>query len=144
MSEGLESALELEQVITQVFRRLGKEITQSLDVGLSPAQFLVLRMLREKGRASVSEVAGWLGVTRSAVTSLADRLRDAGLIDRIRDADDRRVVWLALTPTGGERLQGMQGRRLVFLRERLSRLTADEQRQLAQLLAKLGLDGGQE
>lgn len=138
MADEAERAFELEQVMSQVYRRLGREMTQCLDGGLTPAQFFVLRLLKQRGRATVSEVAEWLGVTRSAITGMADRLKEAELIDRDRDAADRRVVWLVLTARGEDRLVEVEGRWLERLRLRLARLAPGEQRQLAELLLKLG------
>ncbi|MGB9804818.1 MarR family winged helix-turn-helix transcriptional regulator, partial [Desulfofundulus sp.] len=57
----------------------------------------------QRGSMSVSEMAGEMGVSISAVTSQMDKLCRAGFVQRRRDErGDRRVVWLELTPRGKE------------------------------------------
>lgn len=132
---------ELDQVLSDLFRCLGRAMGQMTEGRLSVAQHLVLRHLHRSGRSTVSAVAEALGVTRSAVTSLADRLVEAGLVRRDRDVDDRRVVWLDLTPEGHQRLAEIDSRRREWLRQRLAALDPAEQADLARLLRKLAGPG---
>ncbi len=69
---------------------------------LSPAQYNVLRILRGAGPAGAtcSDVAGSLIQHDPDVTRLLDRLDARGLIERGRDAKDRRVVRTKITKAG--------------------------------------------
>lgn len=55
---------------------------------------------------------------RHSAVGLVDRAEDAGLVRRIRDGDDHRVVRLRLTPLGTRRLAALSRRHL----EELARL----------------------
>jgi MarR family transcriptional regulator, organic hydroperoxide resistance regulator len=45
----------------------------------------------------VRELARRLGVTPAEVSVLVDQMEDHGFVERVRDEDDRRVVWVRLT-----------------------------------------------
>jgi DNA-binding MarR family transcriptional regulator len=57
-----------------------------------------LRLLdAASARPTMSELGHRLGLSSAAVTALVDRLEDAGLARRVRDATDRRRVHVELT-----------------------------------------------
>ncbi len=72
------------------------------DYDLSLAQYNVLRILRGAGPAGAtcSDVAGSLIQHDPDVTRLLDRLDTRGLIERGRDAKDRRIVRTKITKAG--------------------------------------------
>lgn len=87
----------------------GRAIEQSLEealvpVGLSLAKFGALTHLVEAGEPlSLSECAEKMTCVRSNITQLVDRLEADGLVRRVRDAEDRRVVRATVTQTGVKR-----------------------------------------
>jgi DNA-binding MarR family transcriptional regulator len=88
----------------------------------------------ELGPLSRRELAARLQCHPSNVTFLVDRLESRRLVIRARAGDDRRLIALALTPAGAEvrsRLIATIAHSSMF-----SRLTAPEQRQLADLLGR--------
>jgi DNA-binding MarR family transcriptional regulator len=68
-------------------------------VGVTVAEWVVLRELYDSGSAP-SALADRLGMTRGAISKLADRLIDKELIVRRASAGDRRFQSLALTRLG--------------------------------------------
>ena len=73
-------------------------------VGLSLAKFGALTHLVEAGEPlSLSECAKKMTCVRSNITQLVDRLEKEGLVQRIRDPQDRRAVRAAVTRLGLER-----------------------------------------
>lgn len=69
--------------------------------GLSLAKFGALTHLVEEGEPlSLSECAEKMTCVRSNITQLVDRLEADGLVRRVRDPEDRRVVRAALTAEG--------------------------------------------
>jgi DNA-binding MarR family transcriptional regulator len=51
-----------------------------------------------QGRVSAGDVAKEAALTTGGVTAVVDRLEKIGYLKRVRDADDRRRVWLEATP----------------------------------------------
>ena len=73
-------------------------------VGLSPAKHAVLSQLAQAGEPlTLSELASRVCCVRSNMTQLVDRLEAEGLVRRIDDSGDRRIVRAAITPLGEER-----------------------------------------
>ena len=70
--------------------------------GLSATQYNVLRILRGAGMAGLcrNEVRDRLLTRMPDVTRLLDRMEAAGLIERVRDTGDRRMVNTTLTAQG--------------------------------------------
>jgi DNA-binding MarR family transcriptional regulator len=66
------------------------------------AEWVVLRELYDVDAAMPSALAERLGLSRGAISKLADRLVDKALVTRVADQDDRRAQTLALTAAGRE------------------------------------------
>ena len=64
------------------------------------AEWVILRDLYECDGAPPSELAARLGMTRGAISKLADRLIGKSLVTRSPGEGDRRYQSLALTPAG--------------------------------------------
>ncbi|MFD1192932.1 MarR family winged helix-turn-helix transcriptional regulator [Phenylobacterium conjunctum] len=68
--------------------------------GVTVAEWVVLRELYDAGEISPSRLAERLGLTRGAISKLAERLLAKALIARRDDPDDARAQRLALTESG--------------------------------------------
>ncbi len=72
--------------------------------GLTYTQYLVMLVLWEGETLNVGKIAQRLCLDSATVTPLLKRLESAGLIKRVRNSTDERVVEVSLTETG-EQLQ---------------------------------------
>ena len=70
--------------------------------GVSGAQIKVLLSLRADDAVPMSEVATRLDYDASNLTTLVERLRGRGFLERTDDVNDRRRKTLRLTPAGLE------------------------------------------
>jgi DNA-binding MarR family transcriptional regulator len=99
--------------------------------GLTPAQHQLLLAIRghADGRGpTISDVAGYLLVRHHSVVQLVDRAEAAGLVRRVPDVHDARVVRLRLSAQGERRLERLTAattEELVRIGPRLSRLWTD-------------------
>jgi DNA-binding MarR family transcriptional regulator len=94
---------ELTQELSLRMRALWKP-TEWSEVELTMPQFRALDLLvGEPQRMSV--IAGALGTSMQATTSLIDRLVDKGLVERAHDTADRRVVICRLTASGKDEME---------------------------------------
>lgn len=89
----------------QIMRVLEPEMTARADLTLS--QYDVLLRLSEaaEGRMKMTELAEAIVYSTGGLTRLVERMWRAGLVDRDQSAEDRRVVYAALTEEGRRRLQ---------------------------------------
>lgn len=67
---------------------------------MAVSHIVVLEILKEKGSSTMSELAGAMNLTMSAVTGIIDKMIEGGLVKRERPKEDRRVVKVALLPKG--------------------------------------------
>ena len=70
------------------------------DLDLTYPQYLVMRLLWQRGTLAVGEIGDALGLDYGTLSPLLKRLQSAGLIERRRRSDDERSVDIALTPQG--------------------------------------------
>jgi DNA-binding MarR family transcriptional regulator len=85
-------------------------------LGLSPADLETLDLLSH-GPLTAGRLAELTGLTTGAITGVVDRLEEAGLVRRERDAEDRRRVIVHLVPD--------RGRAIARLYEPLARAMAE-------------------
>ena len=76
----------------------------------------------------MSRLADQLGVAFSNLTGIIGRMEERGIVERVHDADDRRVVLAQLTPFGREVVQKVEATRLEHMRQLVGALTPDEQK----------------
>jgi DNA-binding MarR family transcriptional regulator len=97
------------QRLVEEFIRLVEEINQCMhsrhledwpDLELTIPQIKILTLLQHQGPQRMGSISTYLGSTLSSSTSIIDRLVDKGLVERVPDPDDRRVVICQLTSQG--------------------------------------------
>ena len=89
-------------------RKTSRMITQLFDNALKPSgikatQFTVLGVLANEGEITIKELARALGMDRTTLTRGIVRLETDGFI-RIREGDDARKRFVALTTKGTQKL----------------------------------------
>jgi DNA-binding MarR family transcriptional regulator len=105
--------------------------------GLTHAQYNVLRILRGEGKPlPVLEVAARTVAVVPGITGLVDRLEKAGLVRRERSAEDRRVVFVAVTGPGLRALESLDEPVAALERKLLGHLTPAELKEFIRLLEK--------
>jgi DNA-binding MarR family transcriptional regulator len=67
-------------------------------LGINRTDMRVIDIVTRKGRTTAGEVAREAALTTGGVTAVVDRLEKVGYLNRVRDPDDRRRVWLEATP----------------------------------------------
>lgn len=70
------------------------------DRQVTVAEWVVMRTLHGQDPIAPSQLAARMGLTRGAVTRLADRLVEKALLDRLANPDDGRAQTLSLTERG--------------------------------------------
>jgi DNA-binding MarR family transcriptional regulator len=118
---------------------LGHQLEQALKPhGITPTQYNVLRILRGAGERGLcrNEIRDRLISQVPDVTRLLDRLEDLKLIERERDAADRRLVNTHITSGGLELLDRLDEPVIEFHRGQLGHLGTENLRMLIDLLSR--------
>lgn len=102
---------------------------------LTLEQYVMLVTIKHFDRpVRPSDVAHWLRRSPNSISMLVDRMVKAGLLRRIRDRKDRRVVWLIITKKGEEMLGPAFRAGLEFIWKSLSRLSYKDKQTFLKLL----------
>jgi DNA-binding MarR family transcriptional regulator len=124
------------QAATRMLAGIALRSTDALRAGVTLPQFRLLAVLADLGPVPSGQAARALGLDRSTITRLADRLVAAGYVIRGSDSGHRGVVTLDLTPPGRDLVERAAAwRRLEFARI-MGRLPAQHR---AAVTAALGL-----
>jgi DNA-binding MarR family transcriptional regulator len=102
---------------------------------LHPAQAGALMQLDDQEGLPMHEIASLLACDSSNVTGIVDRLEARGLVTRRTGERDRRVKQIVPTPAGIEVRDALRAR-MAYVPEGIERLSALDQRQLRDLLAR--------
>jgi len=134
-----EACLNLFRTSDLLQNRMGKFMRE---FGLTPSQYNILRILRGEGKPLPSlEIASRMIQVVPAITGLVDRLEAQNLVVRKRCNEDRRVVFIDITPTGLELLNKIDQPLYEAHKQVLSMLSEDEMRTLSRLLEKIRSEG---
>jgi DNA-binding MarR family transcriptional regulator len=88
--------------------------------GLSMPRYRILRYLQSRAEINMGELQNHLLVCGSTLTELVDGLVQSGLVLRVRDQGDRRMVYLRLTGEGREAYREVLAFRCNCLKEALT------------------------
>jgi DNA-binding MarR family transcriptional regulator len=115
--------------------------------GLSQGRFGVLMLLKKRSAPTAAgggehcltpaALADAAGVTRATMTGLIDTLERDGLVKRVRDANDRRMMSVNLTPKGWKFLGKILPTHFRDMSEIMSPLKESERKTLVRLLNKI-------
>jgi MarR family transcriptional regulator, 2-MHQ and catechol-resistance regulon repressor len=113
--------------------------------GLTPSQYNVLRILRGEGKPlPCLEIADRMIAAVPAITGLIDRLEAMNLVARDRSTEDRRVVFVEITPKALDLLDRLDQPVDDLHKKLIGHLSPTELRELSRLLekARLSLSDG--
>ena len=105
--------------------------------GISLGDLYAVRVLARLGEVPVSRYGAELGVPRSTITNLVDRLEHAGLVARVASPSDRRVTLVRLTETGQDAVEARTRISDSDVGRGILALDATDQTTLAELLERV-------
>jgi DNA-binding MarR family transcriptional regulator len=116
-------------------RRLSKD--EASQYGVTPTQLSVLKLLQQIGDLSLGTLSREIGAHNSTVTGIVDRMEAAGLVERDRSEEDRRVWIIRLTAHGRRVAERAKVSPWELLRGALAALPPSDQERLTSILKKL-------
>ena len=132
--------MEADQLLDGLFaiwRLMRRAISTNQHSTLTLEQFWLLRQLWQQGPMTVGELATVLGITPGSVTIACKRLEKDGRVTRDRQAQDERVVRVALTPEANEILDVWLARRREVFARFLEHMGPDEQVDLIRMIERV-------
>ena len=92
----------------QIRRFLHFSETTARENGIEPTQhqlLLAVQGLPEDAKPTIGEIASRLFIQHHSAVELVDRMEAAGAVSRQPGSQDRREVWIRLTPVGRRKLR---------------------------------------
>ncbi len=125
----------LEEAYIKTIKKIRTEMA-GLEERLTSQHFLVLALLLQNQR-TVTEIAAWLAVKPSAVTSILDRMHENRLILRERDKKDRRLVMVRITSQGETVFARFKAKRYKIIERYISCLVDQEKEMLVNIFERM-------
>ena len=91
-------SLAIAQLMPNIIR--GVQLDFFAKRAITQTQFLMIVGIHAYGRCTMGKLAKNMKIKMPTATGLADRLAKAGYAKRFNDVEDRRKVWIELTPKG--------------------------------------------
>ena len=135
VKEDLDRIVETIIYLVTESRRLSKD--EAARYGVTPTQLSVLKLLHEIGDLSLGTLSREIRAHNATVTGIVDRMESAGLVERARNDEDRRVWIIRLTAQGKKVAERARVSPWDTLRHALSALPAADQEQLTRILKKV-------
>lgn len=122
-----ELAARLHSAALHLLRRLAQDDRAT---GVSPPRLSALSVLVFGGPRTIGSLAASEGVTPPTMTRLVAAMAADGLVERLPDPGDRRVVQVTASTTGRSLLLAGRDRRVATLAALIAPLTPKERRRL--------------
>jgi DNA-binding MarR family transcriptional regulator len=99
--------------------------------GFSKNHLTIVRQLDDNERMYITEIGDIIGITKPQMTATADKLIKMGFVKRIYEANDRRKIFLCLTPEGKSMAIKINQNIEVVMNQLLSDFSEEELSELA-------------
>jgi len=133
-------ALGLWVKLARAFSTFNKYSNESIRTfGLTAAQFGTLECLGHLGPMTIGELSKKMLFSGGNTTCVMDNLEKEGIVERVHDDNDRRVINVRLTDKGEKLFDKTFKVHKDHITKLAATLTENEQEELAHLLKKLGL-----
>jgi DNA-binding MarR family transcriptional regulator len=127
----------LEQLEPLISRQRKALVEQGCYRQISSTHLHILYMLASSGPTQMGHLAEQLDVSLPNVTGLVERMVERGIVERIRPADDRRVVEVSITAQGRRVLDEIDTIKRQEMANVINRLTPDQQQRALQTFTEL-------
>jgi MarR family transcriptional regulator, organic hydroperoxide resistance regulator len=123
----LQTVGEIERLLREIgiiLKRKGRDILSAFPI--TNPQFDALFVLYQEGDMTIGELSQRMYLACSTMTDLIDRMEKNGVVERVRDTRDRRVVRIHMLEKGKKIIEEVLEARRQYLVEMLSHLSDDE------------------
>ena len=121
--------------ISGVIKQNGRKILKNYPI--TSTQFIALQWMTEHDDLTIGELSNKIGLAFSTTTDLVDRMEKNGLVERVRDANDKRVVRVSVLNKGKEIIMEVIEKRQDYLGEILAGFSKEHAQTLNDLLNEL-------
>jgi len=129
--------IEFRNMFVQLFKKMVKTSSNSVGVRFSPSQMRAMAAFHEDREYRMGELSKITQVTMPFMTEMVDGLVRDGILERVRDAGDRRVVKVKLSGQGRKIHQQFVKTRSREMESIFAKLDSKDQTELLKTLQKM-------
>lgn len=140
-------AEEIKTLLKSIIKNLRRHILEQVsEYGFTVPQLMLLQEVYHNPDISVRELSEKLGLAKSTVSGIVDRLERQGAVMRLRDEEDRRVVKVKLEPKTQAIREAVGVIKTNYLANLIKGLTVEETEGIVRSLRKLNdlMEGNEE
>ncbi len=129
---------QLFSTLTQLKRLVSQQVYESHEEKVATMlQFSALNFLKDKSEVNVGDLAKFLQLSKSSATQLIERLVKMGLVKRINDRQDRRIIRLTITSKGEDEFIVLKTKLKEKMNRFLSKIPEKDIKELIRIHANL-------
>lgn len=129
---------ELMRIMPHLIKGMFRKQVDALGKGIiTIPQYLSLNIIGESLSIKMKDIASKLEISLPSATGLISRLVRMGFVRRSYDDNDRRIIYIILTPKGKKMLKEVKEQRRKAIEQVFGRLTKKERRSYLDILHKL-------
>ena|SRR5690625_3525301 len=115
-----------QQAFQRIYRNINDMMNEHVHANITTDQFTVLQYIAQNNKVTSTEIAREMGVGKSAITALVNRLVQRNMITRERNEQDRRIVYLRMTDEGLYAVQQTKQAIHRYLEDKLSHFPIED------------------
>ncbi|EMK05479.1 sugar-specific transcriptional regulator, TrmB family [Leptospira kirschneri str. MMD1493] len=127
----------ISRIRDEFHKHLNQELKEKNLSPLTTSHADILFALVKKNKAQMQDIAKMINRDKSTLTALVDKLEVLGLVVRIKDSEDQRIIHLELTPKADSVRPVLLGISRSLLGNLYRGFTESEKKELVRLLMKL-------
>lgn len=109
-----------------IYRSVNSMMKEHVHTDITTDQFTVLQFIHQQEKVTSTQISQAMGVRRSAITALVNRLVERAFVQRERNKKDRRIVYLTLTETGTHVVKETENAIHLYLTDKLTHFSIED------------------
>ena len=136
--EGLavETFKDFTDYINEIKELLSSDLWENIFLNSSKNEVLIFWLLYQKKEVNMSEIAEYIHVPLNTATGIVSRMEKAGLVERTRSEQDKRIVLVVFSEKGKTQFQQLVSRLMSYGTRILGAFSAEELKLLNNMMAK--------
>ena len=123
--------------INEIKELLSSDLWENIFLNSSKNEVLIFWLLYQKKEVNMSEIAEYIHVPLNTATGIVSRMERAGLVERTRSEQDKRIVLVVFSEKGKTQFQQLVSRLMSYGTRILGAFSAEELKLLNNMMAKV-------
>lgn len=125
--DSLDESMRIARLLQEVMLLFRHKMTKVVEnTGITTLQMMVMRIIGKEKMLKITELSGKLNLSNSTVSGIVNKMEKLGMVERTRSEEDRRVVYVSISPSFSEIHQSFHKRFEETIAQSISESTPEE------------------